>query len=105
LTDILPDDLECAFGLCDLGFGSPELGSVSLTELSELRGKLGLPIERDRRFKATKSCGAYLQDFEMRLEPVARCEICRQEKPQSEFSGRDPGACLDCYFCGVRDVT
>jgi Protein of unknown function (DUF2958) len=40
LTDILPDDLECAFGLCDLGFGAPELGSVSLTELSAVRGKL-----------------------------------------------------------------
>jgi Protein of unknown function (DUF2958) len=105
LTDILPDDLECAFGLCDLGFGSPELGSVSLTELSDLRGKLGLPIERDRRFKAAKSCGAYLEDFEMRLEPVARCEICRQEKPLSAFSARDPGACLDCYFCGVRTET
>jgi hypothetical protein len=105
LTDILPDDLECAFGLCDLGFGSPELGSVSLTELSVVRGKLWLPIERDRRFQATMSLGGYLKEFEMRQEPMARCEICRQEKSESEFSSRDPGACLDCYFCGIRDVT
>jgi Protein of unknown function (DUF2958) len=105
LTDILPEDLETAFGLCDLGFGSPELGNVSLVELSALRGKLGLPIERDRWFKATKSCGDYLDDFKARLEPVALCEICRQEKPASEFSKRDPGVCLDCYLCGIRDET
>jgi integrase len=36
-----------AFGLCDLGMGEPELGYVSLTELRTVRGKLGLPIERD----------------------------------------------------------
>ena len=105
MTDILPEDLDSAFGLCDLGFGSPELGSVSLTELSAVRGKLGLPIERDRRFKATKSCGAYLEDFEGRLEPVARCEVCKQEKPAGHFSTRDPGVCIDCYFCGIRTET
>ena len=37
LTDILPDDPDIAFGLCDLGMGEPECGSVSLTELSALR--------------------------------------------------------------------
>ena len=29
----------------------PELGYFSLTELKSIRGKLGLPIERDRYFK------------------------------------------------------
>ena len=29
---------ECAFGLADLGFGTPELGSVGLSELSAYRG-------------------------------------------------------------------
>ena len=37
LTDIRPDDLDIAFGLCDLGMGEPECGSVSLRELSALR--------------------------------------------------------------------
>lgn len=41
-----------AFGLCDLGMGEPELGYVSLVELSSVRGKLGLPIERDRHFRS-----------------------------------------------------
>ncbi|WP_425462871.1 DUF2958 domain-containing protein [Mesorhizobium norvegicum] len=31
----------------DLGFGFPELGSVSLAELASVKGRLGLGIERD----------------------------------------------------------
>jgi Protein of unknown function (DUF2958) len=30
-------------GLCDLGMGFPEFGTVSLTELAEYRGRLGFP--------------------------------------------------------------
>ena len=35
------------FGLCDLGFGYPELGYVSLVELESVKGPFGLGIERD----------------------------------------------------------
>eukprot|EP01035_Chromulina_nebulosa_P007719 gene7719-10428_t len=38
LTEIDPDNPAHAFGLCDLGHGFPELGYVSLSELSVLRG-------------------------------------------------------------------
>ena len=31
---------ECAFGLADLGFGTPESGSIGLLELIEYRGPL-----------------------------------------------------------------
>jgi len=41
LTEIDPEDPDIAFGLCDLGFGCPELGSVSLSELESVRGQLG----------------------------------------------------------------
>src|SRR5450755_4554581 len=34
LTEIDPDDPDRAFGLCDLGFGCPELGYVSLDRKS-----------------------------------------------------------------------
>src|SRR5208282_3637848 len=54
LTEIDPEDPDIAFGLCDLGMGFPELGSVSLAEIAALRGPLGLHIERDQHFKATK---------------------------------------------------
>lgn len=54
LTEIDPEDPDRAFGLCDLGWGFPELGCVSLQELAALRGRLGLPIERDLGFAADK---------------------------------------------------
>jgi hypothetical protein len=59
LTEIDPDDPDIAFGLCDLGLGYPELGSVSISELESVRGRLGLPIERDRHFAASRT----LSDF------------------------------------------
>ena len=59
LTELDPDDPDTAFGLCDLGLGSPELGYVSLTELGAVRGGLGLPIERDLHFRPDKPSSAY----------------------------------------------
>ncbi len=60
LTELGLDDI--AFGLCDLGLGCPELGYVSMTELRELRGPLGLPIERDEHFDADKPLSAYADE-------------------------------------------
>lgn len=62
LTEIDPDDHDHAFGLCDLGMGTPELGWVSLQELATVRGKLGLPIERDLHFRAEKRLSAYAHE-------------------------------------------
>lgn len=61
LTEISPDNPDLAFGLCDLGLGSPELGYVSLTELASLRGRLGLPVERDRWFAPVEPLSVHLQ--------------------------------------------
>ena len=49
------------FGLCDLGLGFPELGCVSLEELRCLRGKLGLPVERDFSFTADHPMSVYAE--------------------------------------------
>lgn len=62
LSESDPDDPDRLFGLCDLGFGSPELGYVSLAEITELRGKLGLPVERDQHFVADKPLSAYADE-------------------------------------------
>lgn len=59
LTEIDPDDTDIAFGLCDLGMGYPELGSVSLSELASVRGPLRLPIERDLYFMPSMTITAY----------------------------------------------
>ena len=59
LTELHPNEPDIAFGLCDLGMGCPELGSVRISEIESVRGQLGLPVERDRFFTATKSISAY----------------------------------------------
>ena len=62
LSEIRADDPDIAFGLCDLGMGGPELGYVSLAELASLRGRMGLPVERDLHFEASKPLTAYASD-------------------------------------------
>jgi hypothetical protein len=66
LTESDPDDPDRLFGLCDLGLGSPELGYVSLAELTALRGLLGLPIERDLHFIADKPLSAYAEEARLK---------------------------------------
>ena len=50
---------ECGFGLADLGFGTPESGSIGLLELTEYRGPFGLGIERDIHFTAAFPLSIY----------------------------------------------
>ena len=58
ITEIDTDG-DTMFGLCDLGMGEPELGYVSLTEIKGIRGRFGLPVERDAHFKAHGTIGQY----------------------------------------------
>lgn len=62
LTEIDPENPDIAFGLCDLGMGFPELGSVSLSEIASVKGQLGLPVERDFHFTADKTLSAYADE-------------------------------------------
>ncbi len=62
LTEIDPGDEDHAFGLCDLGLGFPELGYVSLAELTCVRGRLGLLVEQDLRFTASKPISTYARE-------------------------------------------
>ena len=61
LTELFTEDgVDMAFGLCDLGFGTPELGYVSIDELADIRVMGGLlGIERDRHFIADKTLSEY----------------------------------------------
>ena len=49
----LAEDGDALFGLADLGFGCPELGYFSLTEIAAVRLPYGLSIERDLSFDST----------------------------------------------------
>ena len=76
----LDADDDTLFGLCDLGFGCPELGSASLSEIAAVTLPLGLTIERDLCFEgrlpltiyadAARLCGSITED-EARLEAAA----------------------------------
>jgi hypothetical protein len=50
LATELDEDGDTLFGLADLGFGTPELGSFSLSELASVRLPYHLTIERDLDF-------------------------------------------------------
>lgn len=53
LASELDEDCDTLFGLADLGFGCPELGSFSLSEIASVRLPFGLRIERDVAFETT----------------------------------------------------
>ena len=55
------DDDGILFGLADLGFGCPELGSFGLAELEAIRLPFGLTIERDLHFTASHPLSAYAE--------------------------------------------
>jgi hypothetical protein len=71
----LDPDGGLAFGLCDLGMGEPELGYVSLIELTTVRVKLSLPFVRNLHFEAEKS-----------ISSIGRVDL----------AFRDPGRALGC---------
>lgn len=80
LLSELDADGDTLFGLCDLGFGCPELGSASLTEIAAVTLPLGLTIECDLCFEgrfpltvyadAARATGRITED-EARLEAAA----------------------------------
>jgi hypothetical protein len=59
ITEMMPDQPDMLFGLCDLGMGAPELGYVSLSELQSIMGRFGLGIERDLHFAARYPLSIY----------------------------------------------
>jgi hypothetical protein len=59
-TELDADD-DTLFGLADLGFGSPELGSFSLSEIASVRLPFGLGIERDLYFEGTFPLSVYAE--------------------------------------------
>ncbi|MBX7201097.1 MAG: DUF2958 domain-containing protein [Rhodospirillaceae bacterium] len=76
----LDEDGDTLFGLCDLGFGCPEMGSASLAEIAAVKLPFGLTIERDLCFEgrfpltvysdAARVAGGITEDM-ARLEATA----------------------------------
>ena len=88
----LDEDGDILFGLCDLGFGCPEMGSASLAEIMAVTLPFGLSIERDLHFEgrfpltiyadAARLCGGITED-EARLEAavIARAQEIAELPP------------------------
>lgn len=62
LVSEMHEDGNLMFGLCDLGMGCPEMGNVSLSDLSSVRLRFGLRIERDMHFKADMTLTEYADE-------------------------------------------
>lgn len=67
LSELDPFYPDIAFGLCDLGFGFPELGNVSIAELESVsHPTLHIPlVERDEHFTPTHSMSVYAKAARM----------------------------------------
>lgn len=61
LASELDEDGDTLFGLADLGFGCPELGAFSLSEIESVRLPGGLGIERDLYFEPRFPLSAYAE--------------------------------------------
>lgn len=61
LATELADDGDTLFGIADLGFGFPEMGSFSLGELEMIRLPFGMHIERDQTFSTEHPLSVWSQ--------------------------------------------
>ena len=61
LATELDEDNDTLFGLADLGFGCPELGSFSLIEMASVRLAFGLGLERGLYFEGTFPLSVYTE--------------------------------------------
>lgn len=61
LAALDPADGDTAWGLCDVGIGMPELGTIKLSDLATIVGPLRLPVRRDLHFHAVRPMSEYLR--------------------------------------------
>ena len=81
----LDEDGDTLFGLCDLGFGCPEMGSASLSEIARVHLPFGLTIERDLHFEGSFPLTIYADAARMSggiTEDDARLEAAATARTQ-----------------------
>ena len=91
-TELAEDD-DTLFGLADLGFGTPELGSFSLAELASVRLPFGLGIERDIGFESRSPLSVWA-DWSRRAGSILWAETllrrAARSSPDPEISPPEP---------------
>jgi len=61
LVSLDPADGDTAFGICDVGIGMPELGTIKLSDLASIVGPNKQSVMRDRYFQAMRPLSEYLR--------------------------------------------
>ena len=67
LISEIDEDEDTMFGLCDLGLGYVELGYVSLKEIKETKGFMGLGVERDMYFSTDETLEQWAEKSSTRI--------------------------------------
>jgi hypothetical protein len=91
LATELADDDDTLFGLADLGFGCPELGSFSLSEIASVRLPYGLRIERDLGFERRFALSVWAA-WSRRAGSIIHAEALLRRMPQGQEIGLPPDA-------------
>lgn len=98
LASELAADGDTLFGLADLGFGCPELGYFSLSEIAALRLPFGLGIERDLGFSSAVPLSLWAATARRAGSVLSAQQLLRRVEAQhrmrrrsAEFPG-DPAA-------------
>lgn len=86
LATELDQDGDTLFGLADLGFGCPELGSFSLAELAAVRLRFGLRIERDLHFSTERRLSEWAEAARQAGSILAG-EMLLRRSPTTKLSG------------------
>jgi hypothetical protein len=90
LATELDEDGDTLFGLTDLGFGCPELGSFSLSEIASVRLPYGLGIERDIGFETPHALSVW-GDWSRRAGSILWAEtLLRRAAQNPDGDGADP---------------
>ncbi|MDF8334790.1 DUF2958 domain-containing protein [Novosphingobium cyanobacteriorum] len=88
LATELCEDGDTLFGLADLGFGCPELGYFSLSEIAKVRLPFGLGIERDEGFVGLAPLSRWAAHAREGGSIIAAERALRRQSP--ELSSRLP---------------
>ncbi|MBO9565738.1 MAG: DUF2958 domain-containing protein [Niastella sp.] len=87
ITELDPEEPDIAFGLCDLGIGFPELGYVSLEEISSVKNRYGFSVERDLHFEAKYPISVYTDAARF------HSRIVESSDKLDRFNPKKPGGC------------
>jgi len=91
LATELDEDDDTLFGMADLGFGCPELGSFSLSEIAGVRLPFGLRIERDIGFEGRFKLSVWAA-WSRRAGSILHGEALLRRMPQGQEIGPPPDA-------------